>query len=568
MTKTDRSFDAAPLPLWLCRLSGRGNTAGVTELHPNPAAEKLCPEHTRQTVPDPGAFFSHTILREIAAAAEAALQPGDTEQPEATIRATAPNGQEMILSLGAVEQHPDGTVSLLLGASLLPESADPPLIARLPDANPDTVIILECSGLRVSYLNPAGSRLLAEQELQNPQDIFSILPADFASDLCRRCRQNRKKEVITRSYLRHGHRFIMKIRPFENEGSCMITLTDVSEIDRIRREKELYYEAIQSLQQPLIITDRSGHIVEVNRAFTDLYGFSREEVIGKNPRILNPGLETYCNLGFNPDQYRKQFQQMWRSILQPGQGYWEGELVNRKKDGTLVWINLLINAVRFNGREETDRAEYFIALPVDMTRNRVAVNRSKMELYNTIANLAELRDNETGNHMRRVGLFARQLAHAAGQTEKFCRDIEIFAPMHDIGKVGISDAILLAPRRLELSEFEQMKHHTTFGFRIVAGVAELEMAAAIILHHHEKWDGSGYPSGLQGEAIPLAARITALADVYDALRSERPYKQPWDRTRTEQLIFSSAGTHFDPEMVRLFSGLTEKFDTVYRELQD
>lgn len=562
-------FESAPLPLWKGLISGAEEHRTLRLYGANRIARQMCGDNLL----DAATLFGTPAVSQITAAAESAAGTVDSIAVLTEIKTDQQQRLPATVHISGCEQQPDGSTAFLLGAVIQPlqrdgQDEDHRLLARLPDANPDTVIILKCAGLQVSYLNPAGKRLLKELKLSERKQIFTCLPDDFSKDICDQCRSEKKKKIISRSYRRYGRHFVMKVRPFEDECSCMITLTDVSEIYRIKQEKELYYEAIQSLQQPLIITDRRGAIVEVNRAFSELYGFDRSEVLGKNPRILNPGSETYYNLGYTAEQYRKLFQQMWRAILKPGLGYWEGELVNRKKDGTLVWINLLINAVRFKDVEAGERPDYFIALPVDITRTRTAVNRSKVELYQTIANLAELRDNETGNHMRRVGLFARLLAQAAGENDKFCDDIEIFAPLHDIGKVGISDSILLAPRSLSEQEFETMKQHTSFGYRIVEGVHGMMMAAEIILNHHERWDGSGYPNGIHGKQIPLSARIATVADVYDALRSPRPYKQPWSREKTEQLLSSASGKHFDPELIKIFFGLTDKFDKVYQELHD
>jgi HD-GYP domain-containing protein (c-di-GMP phosphodiesterase class II) len=168
--------------------------------------------------------------------------------------------------------------------------------------------------------------------------------------------------------------------------------------------------------------------------------------------------------------------------------------------------------------------------------------------------------------MRRVGILAKLLAKNLGQSEKFCDDIEVFAPMHDIGKVGIADSILLAERKLTPEEWVEMQKHTVLGYNIVKGKKELDMVAAITLRHHERFDGTGYPGRLGGEDIPLSARITALIDVYDALRSERPYKKAWTHEAATAEIAALSGTHFDPHVAECFSRLNATFASVYGEL--
>lgn len=170
--------------------------------------------------------------------------------------------------------------------------------------------------------------------------------------------------------------------------------------------------------------------------------------------------------------------------------------------------------------------------------------------------------------MRRVGIYARLLAQALGMPDKFCEEMELFAPMHDIGKVGISDTILLVNRPLTPEEYEEIKKHTLLGHNIVRDKEELKTAAEITLHHHERWDGKGYPYGLAGEAIPLSARITAIADVYDALRSKRPYKEEWPHEEAVKEIVKSSGQAFDPRVMQVFLQLAKQFDEVYTRLKD
>lgn len=192
----------------------------------------------------------------------------------------------------------------------------------------------------------------------------------------------------------------------------------------------------------------------------------------------------------------------------------------------------------------------------------------RMRCYEAIANLAEYRDEETGMHMKRLNRYSATLARAIGQPEQFIKDIDHFAALHDIGKVGIPDNVLLAPRKLSFDEFEVMKSHSTLGFQILADVPTLSMAADIAHYHHEKWNGKGYPAGLSGEEIPLAARITAVADVYDALRSVRPYKDPWTHKAACDLIASEKGLHFDPLLVEKFLENEKVFENLFNEYQD
>ena len=195
-----------------------------------------------------------------------------------------------------------------------------------------------------------------------------------------------------------------------------------------------------------------------------------------------------------------------------------------------------------------------------------------------LASLAETRDNETGNHILRTQHYMLALAKHMSKHERFSNALSaevvdrLFkaAPLHDIGKVGIPDRILLKPGRLDASEFEIMKMHTTLGRdaienaqqRVGVSVPLLETAKEIALSHQEKWDGSGYPEGLSGEAIPLSARLMAVADVYDALISPRVYKKSMTHAQASEIIVAGRGLHFDPDITDAFIFLQAEFDSI------
>ena len=183
-----------------------------------------------------------------------------------------------------------------------------------------------------------------------------------------------------------------------------------------------------------------------------------------------------------------------------------------------------------------------------------ALYDTRLQIVRRLGRAAEFRDNETGLHIVRMSKISALLGEAAGLDSGQCELLLNASPMHDIGKIGIPDHILLKPGRFEPHEWEIMKTHTTIGAEILSGDDSelLSVAREIALSHHEKWDGSGYPHGLAGEAIPLVGRIVALADVFDALTSERPYKKAWSTEAALQYLNDQRGKHFDPRMVELF----------------
>jgi putative two-component system response regulator len=180
---------------------------------------------------------------------------------------------------------------------------------------------------------------------------------------------------------------------------------------------------------------------------------------------------------------------------------------------------------------------------------------SRLHALQMLGRAAEYKDNETGLHVVRMSHYAELLARADGWPESECELIKHAAPMHDIGKIGIADHILMKPGPLTAEEFAEIKRHPEFGARIIGELAHdsrlYALASSIALTHHEKWDGSGYPHGLRGEDIPVHGRIVALADVFDALTSRRPYKAPWSLEKTVAFVQEQASRHFDPRLVDL-----------------
>ena len=185
------------------------------------------------------------------------------------------------------------------------------------------------------------------------------------------------------------------------------------------------------------------------------------------------------------------------------------------------------------------------------------LRETRLQIVQRLGRAAEYKDNETGMHVIRMSHFSKLLALAAGCSPAWAEDLLNAAPMHDVGKIGIPDAVLRKPGPLDADEWATMRRHPEIGAEIMgehpSGV--LQLAREIALAHHEKWDGSGYPRGLAGEAIPLSARIVAIADVFDALTTRRPYKEPWPVQDALDHIAAQAGKHFDPALVALFAPL-------------
>jgi putative two-component system response regulator len=182
------------------------------------------------------------------------------------------------------------------------------------------------------------------------------------------------------------------------------------------------------------------------------------------------------------------------------------------------------------------------------------LQETQLEVVHRLALAAELRDDETGRHIERLGVLCHRLGEAAGMPAAAAETLGHAAVLHDVGKIGIPDEVLHKPGGFDPSERALMETHAAIGAELLSGGSSdlMRMAQEIALTHHEKWDGTGYPNGLAGEAIPLVGRICAICDVFDALLSERPYKRPWPLEDVLEELRAQAGRHFDPELVERF----------------
>lgn len=202
------------------------------------------------------------------------------------------------------------------------------------------------------------------------------------------------------------------------------------------------------------------------------------------------------------------------------------------------------------------------------------LNDAYRETIFSLVRAAEYKDEDTGRHVQRISHYCTELAHALDLTAEFHDVIFLASTMHDVGKIGIPDHILLKPGPLTEQEWRVMRTHSALGAKILSNSSSpyIQMGCDIALNHHERWDGSGYPNGLRGEAIPLSARIMQIADVYDALRSRRPYKPAFDHTRAVDIISQGDGRvqpgHFDPQVLACFVQRADRFAVIYDRLLD
>jgi PAS domain S-box-containing protein len=307
------------------------------------------------------------------------------------------------------------------------------------------------------------------------------------------------------------------------------------------------YENVMNAINIVSRVDTNGKITYVNEQFIKLTGYTKEELIGQTYDLIK-----------HEDNDKSLSKEMW-DVTNSGK-MWTGIIKNKSKDEKTFHINAVVSPI-FN--QDNEIVEY-ISICHDITpiiELHQELENTQREIIYRMGEIGETRSKETGNHVKRVAEYSKLLGSLYGLERKQLDNLFMASPMHDIGKVGIPDEILNKPGKLTDDEWIVMKTHSELGYKILKDSNRdiLKAAAIISYHHHEKWDGSGYPRGLAGENIHIFGRITAIADVFDALGSDRVYKKAWPLDEILDFFEKQKGKHFQPELIELFMSNLDKF---------
>lgn len=294
-------------------------------------------------------------------------------------------------------------------------------------------------------------------------------------------------------------------------------------------------------------TDLNGVITYVNERFCKTMGYKSAQLLGQTHRIIRSE--------DNPTSLYKEF---WSTISKGEK--WAGTIVNKNKNGELIYCESIALPIF----DKDKNIKEYLSLKVDISESRKLTNEiiaTQKDLIFAMGEIGESRSKETGNHVKRVAEYSRLLAELYGLSKEECDTLYNASPMHDIGKVAISDDILKKPGRLTDEERAIMEKHAEIGYNMLknSNRAILRAAAIVSYGHHEKWGGGGYPRGIKGEEIHIFARITSVADVFDALGSDRVYKKAWELDKILALFEEEKGKMFEPKLVELFKENLDKF---------
>ena len=319
---------------------------------------------------------------------------------------------------------------------------------------------------------------------------------------------------------------------FAQQQQLQESLVEITALNAELRDAHAAARAVlQNVADAIVTSSEDGAIEGCNRSARQLFGYSEAELAGEPLALIIPPAPAGA------------------------------DRVGTRKDGSTFALEMNVSETQIGDRAVTiacirDVSEHKEKLARDRLHAQ-ALEHAQLEMLARLAAVAEFRDDDTGQHTRRVGNLAVAIARRLGLPEAQLDLMRLAAPLHDVGKIAIPDAVLGKPGKLTSAEFDEMKTHTTVGAKMLAGseFALLGLAEEIALTHHEKWDGSGYPAGLAGEAIPIAGRIVAVADVFDALTHERPYKPAWSVADALAEMTGESGRHFDPAVLEAFLGL-------------
>ena len=440
--------------------------------------------------------------------------------------------------------------------------------ASVLDASLDAIIVMDGQG-SITEWNPAAETLFGyhRTEVIGQELSQCIIPPELRQAHQRglaRYLQSGEGTVLGRrlelpALRRDGQIFVCEIAitALDLPGERLFTaavrdLTDMKAAqDALESSHRLLRAVIDSVPEAIFVKDHARRYTMINLAGAAQIGRPEADILGRTDEDLFP--EAAASAARHRDEHvltqaqAASYEVTDRMPSGAQRTFWSSKMPAWGPDGALMGlIGVAIDITERKVAETTTQHHNSLL--------RTRVEAAQLEVLERLARAAEYRDDDTGEHMMRVGDTAAGIAAELGLEEADIHLLRQAAPLHDVGKIGIPDSVLLKPGRLTPEEFDLVKTHCVIGSNILAGGQSplVVMAEEIARTHHERWDGSGYPSGLSGPQIPLSGRVVAVADVFDALTNERPYKEAWSQEAALDEIRAQAGRQFDPQVVEAF----------------
>ncbi len=473
---------------------------------------------------------------------------------DASPRSRAPDG-------GASRGEPKAELSIAIQLAALLESSE------------DAVVVVSRDG-RITHWSDGAERVFGYARDEALGQNIAVLspPAGRAQAelLLRRVLAGEKVERMrTERVTRDGRALAVSLLASAITGptgeviGVAAIVRDVTAQKRAEEElqvsNEVYRTVVEALEEGVVVQSSTGRILAANPSAVAMLGLPESELIGRTSSVGGVSAEGIVRLVHEDGSPFTAEERPAIVSMRTGEPQY-GVIVGAEKlDGSISWLSI-------NGRPlyRSDEQEPYAAVSsiTDITEMRTTLNRldaARIEDLKRLALAAEYRDDATHGHTERVAVHAERIARELSMDDGWCATIRRAAPLHDIGKLGIPDRILLKPGPLTSEEFAEMKAHTTIGARILgdSDYPVLAMGREIALTHHERSDGAGYPAGLKAEEIPLAGRIVAVADVFDAITHERPYKPARSREHAIGEITRDSGHQFDTRVVTAFLTVNE-----------